>query len=337
MHEWLFPIAALLLTWLVLVPIATVVATMWLRARRRTAASWLEVGSTATWLGVVLPVVIPFLWLFSAAIHENERVRRGAACLFDHVHADQCGDAMTLMAIWMLLIGGVAAWRWWRDTRNTTHDCRLATRTQRQRVARLVQHNRWLQNVRLRVVHHAAASMYTRGIVFPVVVIDACFAEDVDDSTLLSSILHERAHIQHCDVLRALIARTCLSVNPCAFLLRPEYHHWRSSREARCDQEAIRMGGDRLALAQGILRAARIHCHQPLDGCMALCGHELKGLQLRIALLLHEEAPALRQAHLETLLLTLLAATSVMLPHVTPFDLLGVFHTTIETWFHLIF
>ena len=194
MAELLFPLAAVAGTFLIVIPVLTLVSRTVLARKRRRIRSWADFGSETTFAWLVAPTLLPVVWLTSSALHQSEPTAAQGTCLVDHVQATTCLDAALLLG---LLIGGMAL-----------------------------------------------------------------------------ALLHEHAHITGFDTLRGFVVRFCLSANPAGALLVPDFKRWRRAREAQCDGQAVHLGGQPLALAEGIPRAARFRRagRRPRAAAM-LCGH----------------------------------------------------------------
>jgi hypothetical protein len=120
-----------------------------------------------------------------------------------------------------------------------------------------------------------------------------------------------------------------LRANPAGKLLISDFERWRGAREAICDREAVHRGGEPLALAEGIVRAARFRCDdlKPQAASM-LCGHDAAALKLRLALLLNgSPAPVRTLGHI-VLVLGVIAV--LVIPHVESLGALEHFHFEAE-------
>ena len=170
--------------------------------------------------------------------------------------------------------------------------------------------------------------IYTSGLLPPTVVLDACFLEDADPEVLRAALLHEHAHVAGMDTLRCFLVRLCLSINPARAWLAPNYERWRSAREAACDGEAVHRGGEPLARAQGILRAARVECAGCGPCAVPLCGHDLAALKLRLALLMGTPARPVKTLGHVALFVGIVAVLAI--PHVDGLDLFDVLHSEVE-------
>jgi Zn-dependent protease with chaperone function len=325
MAELVFPLAALALVFLVAIPGLT--ALSWLALRRaRRRQSWSAFGASNTFAWLTAPVALPLTWLISSAAHQSEPSRAGAACLVSH-GSPGCTDAMLLLAITTLTALGLIAWRLWRDRAVVALEPLPAGHQLASRVARMVDAELALSAMRWTVLRKAPAPVFAMGLLRPRVCLDACFVASADDAMLRAALLHESAHVRGRDNLRDVLVRVCLALNPVGRWLAADFARWQQAREAQCDLAAIRLGGEPLALAEGIVRAARMGGaeHQ----CLAqLCGHRSSTLKLRLALLMTPPAaPHTSWGHGLLAVALVLAAAA---PHLTATGLLDVVHLAVE-------
>lgn len=325
MAELVFPVAALAIVFLVAIPALT--ALSWLALRRaRRQQSWSTFGGSSTFAWLTAPVALPLTWLISSAAHQSEPFRAGAACLVSHEGAG-CTDAVLLLAVTTLTVVGLVAWQSWRSRTGVALNPVPADHPLAARVEQVVGAAPAFAGVRWMVLRQAPAPVFATGVLRPRVCLDACFVATADDAMLHAALLHEVAHVRGHDNLRDLFVRGCLALNPAGRWLMADWARWQHAREAQCDLAAIRSGGEPLALAEGIVRAARMGGveHQ----CMVqLCGHQTSTLKLRLALLLTAPpAPQARRGHGFLALGLLLAAVS---PHLTATGLLDIVHLAVE-------
>lgn len=332
MDELVFPLAAVIATFFVLIPLLTIVSRAVLAIRRRRGPSWASFGSEVTFAWLVAPTLLPVLWLTSSALHQTEPGRTAQSCFFDHVEATTCVD--TLLLLGFLIVGMVATvgsrlWREWPRVMLRRLDDEHALR---RRVSEVVAGDVHLRSLRIIVVRDSANPICTLGLLRPVVVIDACFVREADAKMLRAALLHEHAHIVGRDTLRSFVARLCLMANPAGALLGPDFERWRNAREAGCDGEAVHRGGDALALAESLVHAARFRCGGLSPHSAALCGHGGATLKLRLTLLLNgPPAPTRTLGHL---VLAVGAWAAVIAPHVGSSGLLEYFHFEVERLLH---
>ena len=331
MAELVFPIAALALTLVVIMPALTVFTRRVLARCRARAGSWTEFGSGSTYAWLVAPTVIPLVWLTSSALHEVEAGAALRSCFIDHSEPT-CIDTFLLVAL--LVVGAIVLLA--RETMRA-HAGDPPTTLGRShpaaaRVRDVVARHPALADLRIQVVRGSAIPVYTTGLLAPRILVDSCFVQRADTSMLLSALLHERAHIAGRDTLRVFLGRLCLSANPWGALLRPDFERWRHAREAWCDGDAVEQGGEPLALAQSIVHAARFDCVDTRGAVAMLCGHDHQAVKLRVMLLMDRPRRTARTAgHLVLLAVVLLSAAA---PHVDGLQLLSTFHFEVERLLH---
>lgn len=331
MSEFLFPLAAVATTFFLVIPLLTLVSRAALAVTRARVSSWASFGTEVTFAWLVAPTLLPVLWLTSSALRQSAPMRTADFCFIDHVEAATCFDSLLLAG---LMIGGVAAAvgiRLWREYPQVVlhqigNDHELV-----RRLDQVIRDDAHLSALRVVVVRQSAEPIYTLGLLRPIVVVDACFIRDADSQMLRAALLHEHAHITGFDTLRNFIVRLCLGANPAGRLLTADFERWRNAREAVCDGEAVHRGGEPLALAEGIVKAARFRCGGLVSGA-ALCGHNSAALKLRLALLLQgPPAPVRSIGHL-ALALGVFAALTV--PYIDSLGLLEHFHFEVERLLH---
>lgn len=327
MAELVFPLAAVALTFLLLIPGLTVVARLALVHRRRRAHAWARFGSAGTFAWLVAPTLLPILWLASSALHHSEA--SAEVCLVPHGYGVQCLDALLLLGLTVVGLSVGVGLRAWRTHPRLAVSLLAPDDARVLRVRALTQADPHLRHLDVGVANHAAEPVFTIGWLRPRAIVDACFVEAADDAMLHASLLHEQAHAAGRDSLRCFVVRLCLGVNPLGRWLAPEFARWRGAREAECDGEAVHHGGEALALAEGILKAARFRCAgTAVLGVAALCGHDAVALKLRVELLLQGPVRPHRSWGHRCLAAAALAA--IVLPHVFGSGVLEVFHSEIE-------
>lgn len=328
MDEVLFPVSALAVVFLVVMPLLTLASRAMLAQARRRAEGLAAFGDEATFAWLVVPTIAPLVWLGSSIVHQLDGASR-EVCANPHVSAMHCVDTLMLLGGLVALVAPVALWRAWRERPRIHVEALPEDHALSARVARLVEAVGW-SGAQVVVARQAPAPAATIGWWRPRVVLDACFVRDADDAMIGAALLHERAHAGARDVLRRFVARLCLTMNPAGRALQADLARWSVAREAWCDRQAVARGADPLALAQGIVRAAKFRCGESLCGAALLCGHEHDALRLRVALLMEEPAP-MRPSWGGALMVAVIVL-SVATPHLGP-DLLAIFHETVERWF----
>lgn len=326
-----FPIAAIALTFFVLIPLASLVSRGLLSARRARVRRWVDFAGDSTLALLVAPTLLPLVWLVSSVLHQSEPAHALRACLVEHpLWTAICLEAFVLLA----LLGagvGVAMARGVFQSRIPLGQPLGAEHELSRRLRQIVDNNPRLARLPIIVMQHAPAAIFTHGLRHPRVYVDACFARDNDDALLGAALLHEAAHARSRDPLRVFLVNLCLTLNPLGRLLRADFHRWQDAREAACDAEAVASGGDSLSLAQGILRAARFHCPGAVAcGLTMLSGYNLSIIKLRVALLTQGTVFA-RRSRIGVLLLTGMVLMALFVPHFGEADALEQFHLGIET------
>ncbi len=329
MSELLFPAAALAVMFCIIMPLATIVSRQVLASRRSRAATWADFGSSSTWAWIVAPTILPLAWLASAAAHSVEEMGARGACVLDHQLGAECLDAWLLLGAVLLITGGVFVWRIRLEGSISTGVVVADGSPLRRRVTELALSVPALRSCRIAVSRGAPAPVFACGWFRPRIVLDACFVEANDDDVLVAALLHEAEHAQAHDPLRVLLARVCLTLNPVGRLLEADLQRWRNAREAACDHVAVQEGGNNLALAEGIVRAARFRCDEGRCGVTALGGPDASALRLRLALLM-QQPKALRAARGRSRGIAIILIAAAMVPHTGESSLLEHFHAAIE-------
>ncbi len=338
MDELYFPIAAVAMTFLLLIPALTLVSRTALAKKRQRTRSWPSFGSESTFAWLVAPTLLPIAWLLSSALHQIEPRQALQTCLVDHVNVDPrwislCLDGFILLG---LVVGGLAlitAARAWHERPRVKLQKINDTDPLAIRIASLVAKDPNLHKLSVDVVCKIDQPVFTLGSFKPRVILDACYARSADDEMIRAALLHERAHITGFDTLRTFLVRLCLTINPARRLLSADFERWRQAREAQCDGEAVQHGGEPLALAEGIIRAARFNClglHP--HGAVMLCGHNTSALKLRLALLLNGSTSPVKTVGHAILVAALILALTI--PHLQGMGLLSYLHIEVESLLH---
>ena len=333
MSEAAFAIATLFVLFVVAIPATTVAAKLLLMAQRRRAPEITSYGSTRGYLYVTAPVLLPCLWVVSAALHQSEPGGAFAACLDDHLFGSICIGALSL-AMLITLGAGVVAVRvpGVRGAYGPTTD---AARTQQDRVDRCSATDGLLRQwaTRIVVVDGHAPAACVRGLVRPRIELSATYLARIDDDMLRAVLLHEIEHVVCGDPLRGFLAEVAMRLNPLGFLLRAEFARWRLAREVACDRHAITLGADRAALAEALVSGARF----PGGVSVAPGVHssERDALELRVRLLLEDGGPACacgsRRGVFGALAIVVVVAAA---PHVLGSEPLDSFHLAVDQTAH---
>jgi beta-lactamase regulating signal transducer with metallopeptidase domain len=240
-----------------------------------------------------------------------------------------CLDVVILLGVVGLATGGSVLFKALQGRVQTCGDALDERHPTVRKLGEIIAADPRLQARSISVVRRAPAAVFTYGWLRPRLFVDACFVRDNDAQILRAALLHELAHARELDPLRIFVARICLMLNPLGRLLAPEFERWRDAREGVCDAEAVRLGGDPLSLAEGILSAARFRCAGTAAcGMSMLCGHDAAMLRLRVALLM--DGPLVPRRTLGRLALTTTLLAVVVVPHLADPGALERFHFAVE-------
>jgi beta-lactamase regulating signal transducer with metallopeptidase domain len=340
MTELAFPLLGTLVVFLVAVPAMTLVSKAILVHRRKRARRLPCFGSNAIWLLMIAPVIAPVVWFISAALHQSEPGGAAAACLNEHLGGEACQDALALALGLTLLVVYIVARRTHIEIvrRGVAPKTYADLSETTQRLARLCAAHPRLRNLRVSVNAHLPQAICTFGLLRPRIEVSTKLLGALDDDALTAALLHEAAHVRAFDPLRYFILSVCQSLNPLARMLGTEWQGWRLAREAACDEEAVRRGGEPLSLAEAILTAAR-YTSGPMPCSAASLGDGGVGsIQLRVELLLGYAEGGQARIRTEVPLLGLATVLAVVaaLPHVLGSGPLDSIHLGIETTLVLI-
>lgn len=332
MKELLFPILAMSAAFLVLIPLLSLASAGLLSLRRRYARSWASFGDNLNFVLLSAPVVLPLTWLAAGALHQSEPGQSIASCLLPHADSDLCSDAALLAMFIPLVFLTVGGWKLWNHRAplhqlvdETSPSYGLLREVQKQVPALLAR--------KIRLVTDGPAPVYTAGLFSPCIYLDAHFMEARDAEEIAAALLHEAAHVRGFDPLRFFALRVFLILNPARRLLEPELQHWRQAREAACDADAVKLGGDPLALAQAILRAAR-HPSPHAQEVAGLCGcsRQVQALKLRVNLLAsYDDTPPGGISRGSMLPLFALAILAFAIPHTGDHPIFYDLHFYVES------
>lgn len=331
MNELVFAASALLVLFGGAIPLATLLAKALLVLRRRRAPEITAYGSSTGYMTVTAPVVLPCLWLVSAALHQSEPGGALGACLQDHVWGPICVGAASV-AVTIALFALVAALTTpgvlWRSARRGAS---RSLRAQRQRLSRVATGDPRLQPWldRWIIVTGDVPPACVRGFVRPRVELSADYVDEIDDDMLRAVLLHEAEHVRCGDPLRGLVAEVALRLNPLSGLLRDEFARWRLAREVACDRHALVLGADRGALAQALVSGARFGTASAT--APAMHSTQRDAVELRVRLVLDGDRPdcgcGSRRGVVRALAMVLAV---VVWPHVLGSEPLDSFHRVID-------
>ena len=176
----------------------------------------------------------------------------------------------------------------------------------------------------------------TVGFLRPRILLSVDVLDALDTDQLAAVLAHEAAHVRGFDALRGLAIRFAGALSPFGGLSCRAERAYELDREILCDDDAVSRGTDPLALADAVVRVARL---RPVAlGQPAATGtHDIdRAVRTRVHLLLGLAGPRVADAPARTLAaagLALLAATA--LPHAA-FGLLVSVHCGVEALVHLL-
>ncbi len=297
----------------------TVMARWWLRRRLDRLRHPAEFDASAVYLALVVPGLMPAIWLASGLVHLE---LHGAAGL-DHDPLVALLGARwhyLLLASGALVVVGaqlVSLWRRWRPSghAHTPNSVGAASR----RVDRMCREHSELAALaeRVRVVDCGRHICATVGLLGQRVEIAASLVERLDDDALEAALLHEAAHFSLHDPTRSFLLLVSQIVNPFSWLMSTEVGAWRFAREVVCDAHAVACGAQPWSVAEAIVTAARAAVGARAAACAQLCGARTDAVTARINLLLSKERPEHRctnPARVNLLGAAVIAAT-LLLPH----------------------
>jgi beta-lactamase regulating signal transducer with metallopeptidase domain len=339
MSEAIFPLLGSVLVFVVVLPLAALLAKLLLAAVDRSATrTELHTHHCLRYVLLVGSSAAPLAWFVSASLHQAETGRSTSACTLPHASETFCPEA----AFFALALATCAALfalpRFLRD-----RPVVRAAQTQRERRAACRLRSLMRQRPRLMALTNRldvrdglTTPIRTTGIIRPRVVVATSFVEKLDDEALAAALHHEFEHVRDGDPLRYLVAWWALAVNPIGrVLLDKELSRWVLAREVHCDREAVLSGASAAALAHAIVTAARPMAGSPSP---ALGEADAPVLALRINLLLaySERRPkrCCRQPALRFALCAILLVA--LLPHGGSTGALDAVHVITESAIALI-
>lgn len=188
----------------------------------------------------------------------------------------------------------------------------------------------------VRIVDGLAGVAVTVGFLRPRILLSVDVIDALDAEQLAAVLAHESAHVRGHDALRGLAIRFAAALSPLSAVSCRAERAYDLDREILCDDDAVARGIDPLALADALVRVARL---RPLPvGVPAVTGtHDVdRAVATRVHLLLGPAGHRVGDTPLRTLgagLIVLLAASA--LPHAA-FGLLVSVHCGVETLVHLL-
>jgi hypothetical protein len=326
--ELLFPIVGGLMIFAIAVPgLSAVTHAIWVALPE--APSSIDHHGRSWGLAVIVgPVLVPVLWMLSAAVHQVEAGAPLTACIIDHLGGELCRDIVLFGLVLATVVGigigrrMVSAYPALRTPPLTTSGALI------ERVAAVCRAHRSLRahEYRIRVVDAGRGPVCTRGLLRPLIEIEADVAARLSDEELEAVLLHELAHALSRDPLRQFVAQVALTLNPLGARLEADFARYCFAREALCDRRAVEMGADPLSLARSIVTIAG---PRPCALTTGLGGMSMAGVRVRVQLLLNYASEAPREpARMAPFgLFSVLLVAIVAQPHLlgtAPLDLLHI-------------
>lgn len=331
MSELLFPIVGGLMIFVVAVPgLSVLMGGLW--AALPEGPSSIDHHGQIWGLAVIVgPVLVPVLWMLSAALHQVEAGAPLTACITDHLGGELCRD-IVLFGLVLFAVVGIGICRRMVGALPVLRAPPLTTsRTIIERVAAVCVEHSFLRvnEYRIRVVDEGRGPVCTRGLLRPVIEIEAEIAARLSDEELEAVLLHELAHVVARDPLRQFVAQVALTLNPLGARLEADFARYFFAREALCDRRAVEMGADPLSLARSIVAIAG---PRPAPLTAGLGGMSMGGVRVRVQLLLDYSSQAPRESvHMAPFgLLSLLLISIVAQPHLLGTAPLDLLHISIE-------
>lgn len=333
MTELFFPVFGAMVVFLVAVPLLTLLSRGVLGAVPIHRNSINRYGNPWRYALTIGPTLAPVIWLVSATVHQSEEGAPLAACVVDHLGAEVCRDVV-LFGFVIFSVLGVGVVRRMRGARiSPRRGGPPSNPASANRLRSVCTGHLALSPFasRIHVVEQGRAPVCTRGLLRPVVEVEAQILATLSDEELEAVLLHELEHAHARDPLRLFIAQVSLTINPLGRLLEAEFGRYCFSREAQCDRRAVQLGADPLSLARSIVSVAGVRPAPAFTA--ALGGHGVSGIRVRVHLLLEYASrwpgPAAPRAPIG--LLTLAGALLAILPHVMGTGPLDALHQSVES------
>lgn len=348
MNELIFPIGALLLLYLILIPLCTIIVhgILWLQKSR--IDTWEYFGSDFVFQVLVLPVLLPFVWLLSSGIHLYNLHFEDAHWFSHHhfscllPHQDSYTDE-TFLILFLLLGAFLFGLSLFQTVQKELKNTEVVFDEETQaRLEQLKLECPPLRKIQILLVENWSDCAGTAGVLYPKIVLLKSWAQQIDDQVLKAVLLHEAAHVQQKDVLRGALLRLSLKNNIFQRVLSGTAFQWREAREVYADTQAILWGADPLALADGIVQALRWKKQYLVNIDEHNMGFSLEGnasfdsLRLRITLLLgfSETNITAKKSRLhhesQRFIFGGMWLFLFLLPHICSWNFIDIFHYYLE-------
>ena len=264
------------------------------------------------------------------------------ACQRFHAHCDLLlGNSAAELPVYLLLLLLASAWlarALWQAVRPAF----LARRLPRVSVSGARQDRlgeaiaRIAPPAPVQVVEGPAGVAVTVGFLRPRILVSTDVLDALDAEQLAAVLAHEAAHVRGHDALRGLAIRFAGALSAFGgFSCRTE-RAYELDREILCDDDAVARGVDPLALADALVRVARLR-PSSLGQPAATGTHDVeRAVRTRVHLLLGHAGPRVADAPGRTVAAaTVVVLAASALPHAA-FGLLVSVHCGVEALVHLL-
>lgn len=273
MTELIFPLSAVILTYMLVVPLFSLIVAAGLRVFVDEAHP-LKLGRASVFFAIVAPVVLPVAIVLGAAMHRVDGHHALGVCLSHFYRPEACHEAwiLGLLVVTPLVLAGGLLHR-----RSSPWGCRDP-----------------------QLSEYAGTPVYlvdeplvcTRGLFAPWIEIGRPIVEALPDSSIHAILRHEREHVRSLDPLFLFAGRVTLSVNPARFVLTSWFNRWKLGREIYCDLKTVDSTHDRFDFAEALVDVARrSRSAPPLSVGLT---EATAALRVRIAVLVDDIHPGLR-------------------------------------------
>lgn len=273
--------------------ILTLASKLWLRRRLDGLTHPAQFDSPAVYIALVVPGLLPVVWLVSGLLHLEESGALMEACCSVLALSEASWQQWVFGAgaLALAAIQGFSLWKRWRPTHRTHQATSLEEASER--VGRVCETHPELRSFaeRVRVVDCGAHVCATVGLFNQRIEIAASLVERLDDPALEAALLHEVAHFSLHDPARGFLLLLSQIINPFSWALSKEASAWRFAREIVCDGHAVEYGARPVSVADAIVTAAKAASGTARGACAHLCGTQMDALSARVNLLLAETKP----------------------------------------------
>ncbi|MGM0577760.1 MAG: M56 family metallopeptidase [Myxococcota bacterium] len=338
MTGWTHDLLGAAWSYLFLAGALTLAARLWLRGRLARVTDPVDFDRPAVHAALVVPALLPLVWLASALVHVLDTGGMARACC-DGLALGEPGwrqAAFGLGGGLLAVLVPLSLRRRWRSA-HPAH-AHLENHPAARRVRALCGAHPRLGPVadRVAVVGCAGLPCATRGYLRPRIEIAADLVARLDDRALEAALLHELSHLVRRDPLQVSLVLLAQAVNPFASLLSRPAEAWAFAREVHCDRHAVAHGLSPVAVAEALVTAARLRADHPaVQGtACALCDGDTRSLTARVELLLATDrggrvVPERDQARESLSLLVVLSGAALLVPHLIQAQALSL-HCVLE-------